>query len=248
MVKEWRYGDAGDRWPVQVGDVWRVGDHILGCGDLEEGAAVELLSKCGVPDITYTDPPWNAGNAASFRTKAGLPRKVDFHHLLGRVIEAVKWTRGDAFIEMGRQNTPLLRDAVEAAGGRVLKEWCVTYTCGRRRPSKLLRVTWAGGEGAPVGDATGMDDSKTPAWALSQYQAPLTVFDPCLGRGLTAVSAHRLGHRVVGMELHPRRLACAIDALVKLGTGQPERVGALGSQHMIHGTGASMMHRRPEGE
>ena len=35
MAKQWRYGDAGDRYPVKLGDVWRVGPHTLVCNDLE---------------------------------------------------------------------------------------------------------------------------------------------------------------------------------------------------------------------
>src|SRR5579872_6851220 len=91
MVR-WTYGDAGDRYKVQPGDIWAVGDHRLGCADLEFGQVAEFCRRFGPWDIFYSDPPWNAGNAKAFRTKAAAEtpsiatRVVDFPAFLGRIL------------------------------------------------------------------------------------------------------------------------------------------------------------------
>jgi hypothetical protein len=61
-----------------------------------------------------------------------------------------------------------------------------------------------------------MDDWDTPAQAIEHYTEPGNfVLDPCLGRGRTAICCQTLSRRCIGMELHPRRLACALDTLNK---------------------------------
>lgn len=51
---------------VKIGDVFRLGDHLLVCGDSADGAAYLLLGLEAEPaDLVVTDPPYNlAGEAA----------------------------------------------------------------------------------------------------------------------------------------------------------------------------------------
>lgn len=224
MTKRWDYGSAGDRWPVRPGDVWSVGPHVLACGDLEEGDGVRLLDLVGVaPGACYTDPPWNAGNAASFRTKAHgwggeRARRVDFYgSFLPAVAVLLGSVRGPIFMEGGVREAPRVREVLSAQGIAVLASWKITYY--RRRPCILHALASHPLPFVPsVMDPSGMDDEETPAYCLGKVcQHGTLVLDPCMGRGLTAVSADAVGARVVGLELHPRRLAVTIDKLAQRG-------------------------------
>ncbi len=212
----WRYGDAGDRYPIQPGDIWQVGPHWLACGDLEVGAIGALLAHVGeAPHHAYCDPPWNAGNARAFRVKAGVDRKVDFPRFIAALLDAFSAVGGHIFIEMGRQHVDGLAGWISAAHGRVLACWPITYY--RRKPCWLVHCTWSNVQPL-VARADGLDDEETPYWALSQVAAPGEwILDPVIGRGLTAIAADRLGCRVIGLELHPRRLAVTVDKLVQRG-------------------------------
>lgn len=215
-MTDWSYGDAGDRFKVVPGSRWQVGPHQVVCNDLEDNP--QPFGASFQPDMTYTDPPWNQGNAKSFRTKNGQKdRAVDFPTFLRALLTAVKTTRGDVFIEMGKAETPNLTTLVNEAGGRVLQQWGITYY--RKHPCVLLRTQFGAGlRVPPMPDVSGMDDDHTPAAAIacSTVEGNI-VFDPCTGRGLTAVTSDKLGRVFRGSELNPRRLAVTIDKLVKCG-------------------------------
>lgn len=216
----WTYGEAGDRYPAKRGDVFRIGPHALICGDLELGDGLLVLERFSRPDFVYVDPPWNKGNLRAFRTKAALGLGLSWADFLRKLLETVRQVKRYAFIEMGRQEIDFLQSLVTESGGHVLHIWPITYY--RKNPTCLLAATWdeelAGQSAIALPDLTGMDDDKTPVAALRDVGfTTAVVLDPCLGLGLTGLAAEDLDMRLIGMELHPRRLARAVDALAKRG-------------------------------
>ncbi|MGH9821669.1 MAG: DNA methyltransferase [Blastocatellia bacterium] len=230
--RRWTYGDAGDRWPVRFGQIWQVGPHILGCGDIEQGHANQLFQRFGAAatsSICVVDPPFNQLNAGLFRRKAATwidqpSSPVDFTGLLGRVVDAAKLC-GLAFIEMGVASTRMLKLAIQKSGGQIIGDWSITY--GKKNPCRLLAASWRP-EAAVLGnDFTGVDDLDFPALVIERFSAPGDlVFDPCFGRGLMARVAHPLNRRFLGLELNPRRMAVTIDSLTKFGIS-PVLIGTL---------------------
>ena len=221
---EWLYGDAGDKWPVAVGDIWKLGDHVLGCGDLELGMPEALFAEFGLPNLTYVDPPWNTGNIKSFRTKAKLTSEdVDFKRFLEKLISLAGQVKGPAYIEMGRQNIDLLTELVEQSGGSVLDVWETVYY--GKHPALLMRANWGSlASVAPPADFSGLGGDKVPLLAIQvDSKEGDTIFDPCAGLGTTCKVAHSTGRRFMGMELNPRRIANAIDWLAEQGL-KPEIV------------------------
>jgi hypothetical protein len=215
MPVRWTYdGSGGTRYPVEPGQVWQAGRHRLICGDLQTGAAFDLMTRFK-PDLVYTDPPWNAGNAASFRTKAQMPGKVDFPAFLHHLVVAINCVRRYAFIEMGRQNAELLERMIVFSGGTVLARWPITYY--RHNPCELFCASWTG-QPRPECDLKGLDDDVTPFYALEAVRKPGDlVFDPCTGRGLTARTAEKLGLTFLGLELSPWRMSAALSSLADAG-------------------------------
>ena len=228
----WRYGDAGDRFPIKPGEVWASGVHILACADLELGAVDEFLDRfCPCcPDCTYTDPPWNAGNASSFRTKAGVPAKVDFGAFLDRVIAVIARTKGLFWIETGFKDESKLTGALTRGFDEPIKVRRFEVTYYRKHPS-LLYACARESSGLVLDElpnVNGLDDDFTPNLAIQASTGPGdVVFDPCTGRGLTCRTAHELGRRFVGTELHPRRLACVLAWLKDEHCHSPSKVGEL---------------------
>ena len=85
---------APDR--VKVGELWRMGDHVLLCGDATSADDVERLIEAagGSADMLLTDPPYNVGLGWHMRPSEAkqLHRRTD-----GLVIENDKWDSDDEF-------------------------------------------------------------------------------------------------------------------------------------------------------
>lgn len=87
---------APDR--VKLGELWRMGDHVLLCGDATSEADVKRLIEAGggSADMLLTDPPYNVVLGWHMRPSEAkqLHRRTD-----GLVIENDKWDDDEAFIE-----------------------------------------------------------------------------------------------------------------------------------------------------
>lgn len=211
-MKYFSYGRAGDRYPMEIGDVWELGPHTLVCGDLQAGYG----SMIPAPDMVYVDPPYNVGLAKGYRTKAGVPNpNMRFEDLIGSIMEAVRGCKGDVYMESGTKEADNICSIMDAHGCKVYNRWNVTYY--KKNPAVLIRGSFT--KPTKLSESPeGMDDEDTPTWAIAHSSKPGDlIVDTCTGQGNTAVSAHKLGRRFFGTELNPRRLAVTIEKLVKLG-------------------------------
>jgi DNA modification methylase len=56
-----------EKWQVEPGQLWQLGEHRLICGDCTDKAVVERLMRGEKADMVFTDPPYNvAGNSRNF--------------------------------------------------------------------------------------------------------------------------------------------------------------------------------------
>jgi len=130
-----------------------------------------------------------------------------------------------SIIETGTASTGLVKARML---NELRNEWAITYY--ETRPARLLYYTRF--IDAPRAmDLTGKDDADTPFLCLGMLDA-VDVFDPCMGRGLTAVSAEKLGMSSLGCELHPARVSCALHKLSRYGT--PRKIGVLPIVKVCH--------------
>jgi hypothetical protein len=192
------------------------------------------------PSMAYTDPPWNAGNARAFRTKANAEtpsiktRPVDFERLLEYAFQALAMVEGAVFVEMGNRSTDITANIAQVYGLDLIDYWPITYY-GSKPCSLLLfrEMVPSDRSWMPVTNLFMEEDMEpTPAgmdepaeWCIRAASAEGDlVFDPFLGQGLVAVSAAKNDRLVCGCELNPRRLAVALDKLSKLIDEQPRRI------------------------
>jgi hypothetical protein len=56
-----RAEELREKWGVQTGDLWQLGDHRLICGDCTDRAVVERVMGGEKAGVVVTDPPWNVG-------------------------------------------------------------------------------------------------------------------------------------------------------------------------------------------
>jgi len=209
----WRYGDAFEQYPVEEDVPIEVNGHHMMCGSITDLNIRQWLTGFNI-DYAYVDPPWNQGNISSFYTKAGMEDRPEFWNFIDHLISVLKNVRYDCFIEMGDEHIEAFKTSIEQSGGRVINDWRIYYY--KTRPCRLVQATWNESkvllEDSEIVD---QDDEKTPMIVLSKLPEPSVILDACTGLGLTATTAHELGHRFVGVELNPRRLAHAVKGVSK---------------------------------
>ena len=215
---------GGENYPVLPGQVWRVGSHLIRCGDLMNARDLDWLGSFS-PQLIYCDPPWGQALATAARTKAGLSDYVSSRDLFVRVFEWIATLRPTmpVYFEQGRKWVKEMQQFAVDAGLEVEQEWAITYD--RKVPATLTLFNFNGYK-TNYGDLTGIDDTVTPLRAIefaTRQGTNAIVMDPMTGRGQTAVSAAQAGRTFVGMELSPHRVSVTLTKLAKVTGKEPIR-------------------------
>ena len=214
--------DGGLQYPVDYGDVWGCGSSILGCYDIDSGDALKFFTEHGGADVAYVDPPWNKGNATTFRGKAGLNQDVDFETFLENLMDILKLVKRDVFIEMGVKTEATLHKTIERKGGSVLERFDTKYY--RTKDSTLTHCSFSG-DYSDIPDFTGMWDRKIPSYAIEAVSTDgETVLDCCAGLGLTWRSSERLKRKFLGTELSPNRCSASLYGVFKINGEKPIKI------------------------
>jgi hypothetical protein len=206
-MTKWRYGDAGEQFPLEEGQVWGLSN---GSQVAVHDIFKPLPDFMKNADLLFVDPPWNQGNINAFYTKAD---RTDYRSytdfvatLFARIREIAPAT---AYLEIGCR----MVDAFYSRLGLlypVLQRWPVVYY--RKFPTWLIR-----GSSTPIDyDFTGIDEARCIS-LIAQVEEYRIIGDLCMGRGLVGLAAYRAGKPFVGTELNPRRLACLLQKLAKQG-------------------------------
>lgn len=205
----WRYGDSWEKYPIKPNEIWEEKNtgSKLQVIDIFDGLP-EFMKVC---DMLYIDPPWNKGNISSFYSKAGLQPRGNFNDFISILFQHIKSiSPRTCYMEMGKQNIKLVEEKMKECFPAVQK-WEITYY--RKNPCFLIR----GSDSPTLEDFTYEDDMKTPLHAIKSEKNCETVGDLCSGRGLIPLSAFKSGKKFMGTELNPRRMACTIEKITKLG-------------------------------
>ncbi len=158
---------------TRVGDLWRMGNHLLICGDSLDPATYATLLDGAVVDLVFTDPPWNVpidgfvgGGGAikprEFVMASGEMSKAGFQDFLTTVVaNLAKVTKdgGVMFAAIDWRHVAEMIAAGDAAGLELanLCVWAKTNASmgGLYRSQHELFVVWKNGTG-PITNNAGM--------------------------------------------------------------------------------------------
>lgn len=202
-----KFGNAMEKFNIEVGVVYKSKIGSLLCGDVEAGDLHKLMAGTKA-DAVFTDPPWTTAVAKQFRTYAGVPREVDFDQLIKTAVdEFKKYSRNILYIEMGKKGFPVLEGALALAGAKVSCIYEGSYGAGTKH------VIWFGSwdgdidEPTPPLGLTGWDIAEWfGEWSKDNYGIT-SILDPFVGAGGYLKVAKKLGLYTYGMELSARKLA-----------------------------------------
>ncbi|WP_330633686.1 hypothetical protein [Halocatena halophila] len=192
----------------------------MAVADLERPAQAEQVRQLlpDVVEIVYSDPPWDPGNRKYWRTHADAEHDGDYDRFLdawcGIIGECIE-ERGTRFVcseqSNDDDNRQLMLDAVERTSTWTLPlkgEYTVYYgspgSRSRQRPNKLLYF----GEEELATDPSGLDGEPMTIRACAglDVEPGSTVFDPCMGKGMTSRMALYYQWDCFGTEINPKRL------------------------------------------
>ena len=131
-------------YPVsQLGDVWRLGNHRLMCGDATSEEVMTTLMDGQLADMVFTDPPYNVdyGNAEK-DTRQTKDRRIlndnlgdaFYEFLHGAMTQMLAVTKGALYVAMSSSELDTLQKAFRDAGGKwsTFIIWAKnTFTLGR---------------------------------------------------------------------------------------------------------------------
>ncbi len=231
-----------EKWGVETGQLWQLGEHRLVCGDCTDKAVVEKVMQGEQIDLILTDPPYGidvVGNNGSigggtrqapttkFTKVIGDEKEFDPRFLLEYGLPTFIWG-GNYFAHL------LPR------GGR----W---FVWDKNRPEGLslsdCELAWSNINGVKVqkfkstwdgyhveGEKSGrVHPNQKPIKLISDILSELTkdsqtVADFFLGSGTTLIACERLGRKCRAVEISPAYVAVAIQRWVDVTGGTPELV------------------------
>lgn len=117
----------GEVPPYQQGDMWKLGEHILMCGDSTNPLHVKTLMGEDRAAMTFTDPPYNIAYEGGMNTHGQNKREMilndkmtdaQFYDFLYKCIKnMLDYTDGCLYICMSSSELVNLKKAFEDAGG-----------------------------------------------------------------------------------------------------------------------------------
>jgi DNA modification methylase len=235
---------------VERGDVWRLGDHRVMCGDSANTGDVSRLMAGQQASLMVTDPPYGVAYEAEGRKRKRPIANDD----LGKD-QAEFWTKafsawpleGDAYVFS--PSGPLIQTlcASIVAAGIEHHQWLIwvkdKLVLGHSNYHYRHEHVFYGWKGKTSWQGSRKEDS---VWEEGRPQAspqhptmkPVAlcqraienssgpddiVVDPFLGSGTTLIAAERTGRRCYGMELDPRYCRVAIARWEAFTDGKAEK-------------------------
>lgn len=200
---------------------------LMAVADLEEQLHVDRVRDLlpAIVELVYSDPPWNPGNRKYWRTKADADHDGSYGSFLDTWCELV----GECI--QGRETrhvfTEQSYDDDHRSSFLNTVEWTDAWTLplqdqfkvfygspgsrSRQNPNMLLHFS----ETPLATDPSGLDGEPMTIRACAGIDADpgATVFDPCIGKGMTSRMALYYQWDCVGTEINPKRLGKTITWL-----------------------------------
>ena len=231
-----RAEELREKWQVESGQLWELGDHRLICGDCTDRATVERVMRGEKADAVVTDPPYGVGiDYKDFKdTKSNVKALVDAFMPTLDGMGPIALTPGNlrmwlypepawvgAWVHpapMGRcpwgfdGNNPILfygPDPYLKAGK------------GSRPDSVVMAADREGVEGHPT-----PKPFKVWAWLVERMTTEVgqVVYDPFLGSGTTLIACERLGRKCRAVEISPAYCAVTLERWATMSDQTPRRV------------------------
>jgi len=235
-----RAEELREKWGVEAGQLWQLGEHRLICGDCTDRAVVEKIIN-GEPYSVLADPPYNIGfkyesidDKMSESDYADFCRKW-FDNVIPGAVGAIfsPGPHNEKYYPIPRdRGIWIKRNATAGASCFFLRLAEPLLFYGKfevRRDTDVFEYsTGFPGELTVTRQAAGVDDQYAPVKSLPLWEELTGMFyrdtlilDVFLGNGTTLIACERLGRKCRAVEISPAYCAVAIQRWVDMTGGEP---------------------------
>jgi len=225
-----------EKWGVELGQLWELGEHRLICGDCTDRAVISKLLQGDKVDSVLTDPPYGVGvNYGQFQDTPEEVKKL-IHKIMPIILEypAAALTPGvpsmweypqPAWVGAWIHPAPSGGCSWGFAGTNpILYYGADPYLKegkGRRPDSIVMASDREGEEGHPTPKPV-----KVWEWLLEKVStsAGKIIFDPFLGSGTTLIACERLNRKCRAIDISPAYCAVSIQRWVDLTGKEPKLI------------------------
>jgi site-specific DNA-methyltransferase (adenine-specific) len=236
-----------EKWGVELGQLWQLGEHRLICGDCTDRAVVEKVMGGEGIDLLLADPPYgklkifnavgavgNAGdNLAKVKNYGAYENEQEF--VLSDMLQVVTYDK--AIIWGGNNFTDILPVTQswliwdKRAGERTLfYADCEMAWSNLGITAKVFNYTWQGMIRA--GERTERDHpTQKPValyeWCLELAAGENVIYDPTLGSGSNLLACENLSRHCRAVEIDPGYVAVTLQRWADHTTRTPELIETL---------------------
>jgi DNA modification methylase len=229
------------KWGVERGQIWQLGEHRLMCGDSTSGSDVDALLAQERPSIMVTDPPYGVDYDPTWRADAGVNKN---RLKMGKINndDRVDWTQawrlfpGDiAYIWHAGRNAAEVQTSIELAGFKIRNQ--IIWAKDRMALSRgdyhwQHEPCWYAVRNGKIAKRTN-DRTQTTLWTIPSRedsghghgaQKPVecmrrpvqnhqvdVAYEPFCGSGTTIIACEQLGRKCRAMEIDPGYVAVSIQ-------------------------------------
>ena len=122
-----RAEELRQKWGVESGQLWQLGEHRLLCGDMREGIAIDRLLGESLIDMVFTDPPYGHNN----NNNGDLIH--NWEQALGK--KKSKSSAARPIANDGPEANQLVRDMFALVAARLKPGCCCCCSCGGGGPA-----------------------------------------------------------------------------------------------------------------
>jgi DNA modification methylase len=238
-----RADELRQKWGVESGQLWSLGDHRLICGDCTDADVVARLMDGEMAVLTVTDPPYGINYQSNYRktkfmriqndtaiTRDWIP--IATQCTTGWIILFCAWQRLDEWLAVSEvigKLTNLLVWTKKAAMGDLTGQFAPTFEVALAfaRGAKLATGRRASAVFDVPIDASSkfMHPTQKPVQLFEQIIDALpagVVYDPFLGSGTTLIACERLGRKCRAVEIAPGYVGVALERWAHMTGKQPQ--------------------------
>jgi DNA modification methylase len=225
-----------EKWQVQTGQLWQLGEHRLICGDCTDKAVVERVMGQDKIEICLTDPPYNVGRSYTGETN---DNRSDYELWSRNWFSVAKEYTSNIAFSCGLHNVVMwasiepwkwmlcwYKQNAMLGSPFGIGNWEPILFYGKVRKPKgsdvivVPIVPNSAPPGHPVPKQIGVYEKLTE---LLTEDGEI-IYDPFLGSGTTLIACERLGRKCRAVEISPAYCAVAIQRWVDVTGGKPELV------------------------
>jgi DNA modification methylase len=223
------------KWGVELGQLWKLGEHRLICGDCTDRAVVERVMGGEKADLWMVDPPygieWQGSNASTLEwNEIEGDKNTD---VVGAILATLSEDQ-DAVI-WGANCFPSLlphrgrwvcwdKRVSEEADRMIGSPFELAWMNKNHGFDFMVRVQHGGAVNSDGGQRLHPTQKPTKAYEklLSEvYPKSNIVYDPFSGSGTTLIACERLSRKCRAVEISPAYVAVAIQRWVDMTGGTP---------------------------